>query len=454
LTVSPQPSHRSDLRDILALGVPAMLAQASQPLLNIGETAMIGRLSAEALAARAIGAAIVGTVYWIFAFLTFGTTSLIGHHYGAKDNKACGETYFHALFLALVGGLIIACLGAIFAEPLYRLMGADAAVAAQGADYFRLYILSAPLTLMIYCSVGFYRGIQNSTVPMLIAFTTTAMQLTFDYALVYGRIDLPPLGLVGAAVAACCSQLAGAILYLGLFFYSAQTARYRAIPWRITAAGLRPLFRIGQDLAIRTGALRLSLIFATSTAARMGAATLSAYEIIFQLFMLCSDVIDGLAIAGQALAAKYLGSGEKERAYRMGVTLTRCGIVAGLLFTASFVVAWNSIVEFFTTSSAVIALLTPGVMILVCLIQPLNGVVFVLDGFLIGARDTRYLMKAMLAGAAIMIPLAWSSLHFGWSLMGILLAITALMSWRGATNVSRFAGNAWQRSSSEPSPPS
>ena len=428
-----------------------MLAQASQPLLNIGETAMIGRLSAEALAARAIGAAIVGTVYWIFAFLTFGTTSLIGHHYGAKDSKACGETYLHALFLALVGGLLIACAGAIFAEPLYRLMGADAAVAAQGADYFRLYILSAPLTLLIYCSVGFYRGIQNATVPMLIAFTITTTQLALAYALIYGRFGLPPLGLVGAAVAACCSQLTGAILYLGLFFYSAGTVRYRAIRWRISAAGLRPLFRIGQDLAIRTGALRLSLIFATSTAARMGAATLSAYEIVFQLFMLCSDVIDGLAIAGQALAAKYLGSGEEYRAHRMGVTLTLCGIVAGLLFSVSFLAAWELIVEFFTTSSIVISLLTPGVMMLVCLIQPLNGVVFVLDGLLIGARDTRYLKKAMLVGAAIMIPLAWSSLHFGWGLMGILLSITALMSWRAATNVNRFVGNLWQRSSLEPS---
>lgn len=431
-----------------------MLAQASQPLLNIGETAMIGRLSAEALAARAIGAAIAGTVYWIFAFLTFGTTSLIGHHYGAKETKACSETYFHALFLALVGGLLIACAGAVFAQPLYRLMGADTTVAVQGADYFRIYILSAPLTLMIYCSVGFHRGIQNSTVPMLIAFTTTATQLALDYALIYGRFGLPPLGLFGAAIAACGSQLAGAMIYLGLFLYSAEMDKYRAIRWRVTAAGLRPLFRIGQDLAIRTGALRLSLIFATSTAARMGAATLSAYEIVFQLFMLCSDIIDGLAIAGQALAAKYLGAADKERAHRVGVILIRCGVVAGLLFTAGFVVAWSSIVEFFTTSSAVIALLSPGVMILICLIQPLNGVVFVLDGFLIGARDTRYLMKAMLAGAAIMIPLAWSSLHFGWGLLGILLSITALMTWRAATNVSRFVGNTWQRSSLEAPRPS
>ena len=423
-----------------------MLAQAGQPLLNIGETAMIGRLSAEALAARAVGAAIVGTVYWIFAFLTFGTTSLIGHHYGARNCRACGDTYIHSLFLALAGGLLIACGGAMFAEPLYQIMGAEAGVAAHGASYFRIYISSAPFTLSIYCAVGFFRGTQNTRVPMVMALAIATMQLILDYGLIYGRLGLPALGLTGAAVAAWCAQLIGAMAYFGLFLYSPQTAAYRAIPWRITIAGLRPLFRIGQELAIRTGALRLSLIFATSTAARMGAATLSAYEIVFQLFMLCSDVVDGLAIAGQALVAKYLGSGERARAYRMGVSLTLCGVTAGLLFAVSFALAWATIVKFFTTSVEVLALLTPGATILVCLIQPLNGIVFVLDGLLIGARDTRYLMWAMVAGAAIMIPLTWSARQFGWGLLGILLAIVTLMIWRAATNIGRFISAAWQRS--------
>ena len=82
-----------------------MLALASQPLLSIGDTAMIGRLGVEPLAARAVGAAIIGGIYWIFTFLSFGTTTLVGHHHGANDFQACGETYFHALCLALLGGI-------------------------------------------------------------------------------------------------------------------------------------------------------------------------------------------------------------------------------------------------------------------------------------------------------------------------------------------------------------
>jgi MATE family multidrug resistance protein len=420
-----------------------MFAQASQPILNIAETAMIGRLGATELAARAIGAAIIGSIYWVFAFLTFGTTTLIGHHFGAQDRPACGQTYLHALFVALVGGLAVAAAGIAFAEPLYRLLGAEAEVVERGAHYFRVYIASAPLTLMVYSSVGFYRGIQNARTPLLIAFIITALQLTLDYALIYGNLGLPALGLYGAAVAACVAQLGGATIYLALILTARQTADYRAVGWRITLVGLKPLFQIGQDLAIRTGALRLSLVFATSTAARLGAATLSAYEIVFQLFMLCSDVIDGVAIAGQALVAKHLGSHDRERAYRMGVTLTLAGFLAGLGFAFGFAAAWRAIAGFFTSGSEVISLLTSGVMLIVCALQPFNGLVFVLDGLLIGARDTRYLMWAMLAGAAILIAVAWSSLQFDWGLMGILSAISALMLWRSATNLSRFLSRKW-----------
>ncbi|MGH7818052.1 MAG: MATE family efflux transporter, partial [Candidatus Binatia bacterium] len=267
----PSSPPRSDLRDILGLGIPAMLAQTSQPILNIAETAMIGRLGAEDLAARAIGAAIIGSIYWVFAFLTFGTTTLIGQHFGAEDSKACGQTYLHALFLALTGGLVVASAGIALAEPLYQMLGAQAAVVERGANYFRIYIASAPLTLMIYSSVGFFRGMQNTRTPLLIAFVITAIQLVLDYGMIYGNFALPTLGLTGAAVAACSAQLIGATIYLALFLSSEQTADYRPVSWRITFAQLRPLFLIGQDLAIRTGALRLSLVFATSTAARMGA---------------------------------------------------------------------------------------------------------------------------------------------------------------------------------------
>jgi MATE family multidrug resistance protein len=279
---------------------------------------------------------------------------------------------------------------------------------------------------------------------MVVAICTNGLHLVWDYGLIYGNFGLPRLGLTGAAIAACIAQLIGALTYLLIFFSSRRTAGYRAIRWRIGGASLRPLFRIGRELAIRTGALRFSLIFATSTAARMGAVTLSAYEIAFQLFMFCSDVIDGLAVAGQALVAKHLGARRNELACRMGNTLVLCGALAGLLFALAFLGARDGIVHFFTKDPQVMLALSGGLFLLVALFQPLNGVVFVLDGLLIGARDTRFLMGAMLVGAlGIFVPISWLSLNYGWGLTGLLLGISALMLWRFLTNVYRFAGRKW-----------
>jgi putative MATE family efflux protein len=434
----------SHLKDILRLAVPAMLALASQPLLSIGDTAMIGRLGVEPLAARAIGAAIIGGIYWIFTFLSFGTTTLVGYHHGAQDFRACGETYFHALCLALCGGVGVALAGLLFAAPLYQLMGAAENVVNEGVPYFRIYIASAPFTFIFFASVGFFRGTLDTRTPMIIAFLISGTHLLLDYGLIYGHFGLPRMGLSGAAIAAWVGQLVGAVTCLGIFFFSRSTTAYRNAKWCISLTWIRPLFRIGSDLAIRTGALRGSLVFATSCAARMGASVLSAHEIAFQLMLLGSDVIDGLAVAGQALVAKYLGAAQKETAIAMGKTLILCGAVAGLIFGIVFLGAQDAIVSFFTNSTDVKLLLVGGVILLVALFQPLNGIVFVLDGLLIGARDTRFLMWAMLIGGlGIFVPISWISLHSGWGLTGIWAGVGTLMSWRLVTLLYRFFSRSW-----------
>jgi putative MATE family efflux protein len=441
--ISAPSSH---FRAIFRLAVPAMAALASQPILNTGETAMIGNLGAEPLAARAIGVSLIGTVYWLFAFLTFGSTTLIGRHYGARDFKACGATFFHALFLAVLGGTCIACLCIVFAGHLFAWMGAGPAVAQQGIPYFKFVVAAAPPALVCLAAVGFFRGIQDTRTPMAIAFFMAALQLAVDYVLLYGHWGAPRLGLIGAGLAVLLAQLAGASCYLMRFFLSRHTAPYRQTSWRFSIAGVRPLFRIGQDLALRTGALRGSLLFATAAATRMGAATLAAYEIAFQLFMLCSDIIDGLAVAGQALVARFLGSNQKDAAQQLGKVLIFSGMAGGLFFTLAFLGAQQTIIDFFTASPEVALYLSGGVFLLVALLQPLNGVVFVLDGFLIGARDTRYLMGAMLIGGfGIFLPISWLSLRYGWGLAGIVSGLAALMLWRLASNLYRFVDQSWMR---------
>src|SRR5260370_13708451 len=99
---------------------------------------MIGRLGVEPLAARAIASSLIGGIYWVFAFLIFGTTTLVGYHRGKNEPDVCGEICVQALFLALAGGAAVAALGILFAPRLYSWMGAGPDVLEQGVTYFRI----------------------------------------------------------------------------------------------------------------------------------------------------------------------------------------------------------------------------------------------------------------------------------------------------------------------------
>jgi putative MATE family efflux protein len=437
----PSSSH---LKDILRLAVPAMLAITSEPVFILADTAMIGRLGVEPLAARAIASSLIGGIYWVFAFLIFGTTTLVGYHRGTDEPEICGEICVQALFLAAVGGIAVAVLGILFAPQLYLWMGAGPDVLEQGAEYFRIRIAGTPFTFLLFACVGFLRGIQDTRTPMLIAFATNGLNGVLDYILIYGALGLPALELKGAAIATLVSQIMAGCVCLGMVFFSSYTAQYRLNRWRLNARRLISLSRIGRDLALRTGALRFSLVFATGTVARMGTVALSSHEIALQLFLLSSDTIDGIAVAGQTLAAKHLGARRSDAAYRMGKVLLLCGGAAGLVFGAAYFLLKPSLIAIFTRSPEVVETLGVAIFVLLALFQPVNGVVFASDGFLLGVHDTRYLMWAMLAGAlGIFVPIAWLSLHFEWGLAGVWIGLSLLMAWRLVTNLYRFYSKRW-----------
>jgi MATE family multidrug resistance protein len=446
-TISNQqePSTQSSQsREILELAIPAMLAIASEPILNLADTAMLGRLGVAPLAARAIASALIGGIYWIFTFLIFGTTTLVGRHRGANDPKACGEIYLHAILIAVLGGITVSFLFFLLAPHLYAAMGAKDAVLITGTSYFRVRIAGTPFTFLWFASVGFLRGIQNTRTPMLIALFVNGLNIALDYALIYGEFGFPSMGLLGAAIASVACQALGAGLSLWILFFSSYASEYGLTRWRFQPSRLRSLAFIGRDLAVRTGALRFSLIFATATASRMGVVFLSSHEIAFQLWIFCSDSVDGLAVAGQALVAKYLGANRAGKALQLGKTLILWGCSTGLVFGFGYFFFKGPLIHLFTKSPDVIQSLSIEIFPLLVLFQPLNGIVFVLDGVLIGAHDTRFLMWAMLIGSFIIyIPISWLSLQFGFGLFGVWVGLSLFMAYRMTTNLVRLLSRRW-----------
>jgi putative MATE family efflux protein len=200
---------------------------------------------------------------------------------------------------------------------------------------------------------------------------------------------------------------------------------------------------MGSHIVVRTGSLLLSFIIAGAVLARVGAGSLAAHQIAFQLFIFLALVLDALAIAGQVIVGRMLGAGDADGAMAAARRMcawsvgTGCVLALVLLATADVIPRW------FTSDPGVLDRaheLWP----LFALMQPVGALVFALDGVLLGAGDTRYLAIAMAFSAlGVFVPIALLALHLGWGVVGVWWGLNALMLARLATIGARFVSRRW-----------
>jgi Na+-driven multidrug efflux pump len=211
---------------------------------------------------------------------------------------------------------------------------------------------------------------------------------------------------------------------------------------RPVLAEMRPLVRIGGEIAIRTTALLGSFLVAGAVLARVGAPSLAAHQIAFQLFIFLALVLDALAIAGQIMVGRMLGAGDAAGARAAAGRMIGWAVLAGTAFALVLLPLGGVIPRAFTSDPAVLERARE-VWPLFALMMPANGAVFALDGILIGAGDTRFLMWGMLSAAALYVPIALLALSEGWGIVGVWCGLLGLIGVRLLTCGARFLGSRW-----------
>ncbi|GAA2476259.1 MATE family efflux transporter [Streptomyces thermolineatus] len=422
-------STRRHDREILALALPAFGALVAEPLFVLVDSAVVGHLGTPQLAGLGVAAALLTSAVNVFVFLAYATTAAVARRLGAGDLAAALRQGIDGIWLAVLLGALVLAAALPLAPPLVELFGASATAAPHAVTYLRVSALGVPAMLVVLAATGVLRGLQNTRTPLVVAVAGFGANAVLNVALVYGA----GLGIAGSAWGTVLAQWGMAAAYLTVVV---RGARRHGVPLRPDAPGIRASATAGVPLLVRTLSLRAVLMIATAVAARLGDADVAAHQVVLGLWSLLAFALDAIAIAGQAIIGRHLGADDAEGARDACRRMVRWGVVSGAVLGVLLALARPAVVPLFTSDAAVRAELMPALLV-VALVQPVSGVVFVLDGVLMGAGDGPFLAGAMLVTLVAFAPAALAVLALGggltalWWAMGLFMLVRmASLGWR------------------------
>ena len=427
-------------RDILKLALPALGALIAEPLFLMLDSVMIGHLGTVPLAGLGIASAVLQTIVGLMVFLAYSTTPAVARKFGAGDARSAVSVGIDGMWLALGLGAVLATAGYLATPWLVSWFNAPADVAAQATIYLGISMGGLPAMLIVFAATGLLRGLQNTVTPLWSAGAGFGANALLNYIFIYGF----GWGIGGSAAGTVVAQwgMVGAYVLIVARLARRHDARLR--PQRDGVAGNA---RSGGWLLLRTVSLRLTLLLTVAVATSLGTEELAGWQIAFTMFSFAAFALDALAIAAQALIGLALGR-DDPRAARLVLRRTLAwgawfGVIVGALIGGL-----SGVIGLMFTGSADLAALVMPALIVLAVAQPICGMVFVLDGVLMGAGDAKYLAIVGLLNLVPTLPALWlvAVLHptGAWGLVWVAICFFGLyMVVRLVTLGARIRTDAW-----------
>lgn len=423
-------------RKILNLAVPNIISNISIPMLGIVDMALMGHLESDAyIGAIALGSLIFNFLYWGLGFLRMGTSGFTAQAWGRGDMPETIMVFARAAFIALAMSAVLL----LFQKPIENLsflvLKGDTRVEELAMAYFRIRVWAAPAALGQFALLGFFLGMQNARLPMIVLVSTNLINVVFNYIFVM-RMGM---GSDGVALGTVIAQYSG--LMIALFYFRKNFSHlfqhwsYRAtVRW----TKLREFLMVNKDIFIRT--MCLVIVFSIFTARSASTDVMSEGQetilavnsLLMQFFMFFSFLIDGFAHAAEALTGRFIGAGDRKALEKSVRLLFIWGTAISLFFTLLYLLGGNAIFGLLTNNAKVIANAKP-YFFWVIIIPMVSYTAFLWDGIYIGATAGKEMRNAMLFSTLVIFFPAYILASRFMGNQGLWFAFILFMAARGLT---------------------
>jgi MATE family multidrug resistance protein len=417
-------------RSILRLAIPNIVSNITVPLVGIADLAILGHLKDNPenyIGAIALGGMIFNFIYAIFSFLRMGTTGFTAQAFGAKDKVESSLIFARSMMVALAGGILLIMIQVPIDWFTFSILDSSELVEGLASEYFFIRIWAAPATLGLLALNGWFLGMQNARVPMVIAVLINVLNVAANYTFVYGfgmKAD-------GVAWGTLIAQYTGLVLGLVLFMrYYGSILKHWNYQAMIQLKALKRFFMVNRDIMIRTIMLILAFSFFTAHSAKMGDDMLAINTLLLQFLLLFSYFLDGFAYAAESLAGKFYGAGDHNSLRKFIKNIFVWGVVISIPFSLAYFIAGRNILFILTDHPEVINQASPFLFWLG--IVPLASfAAFIWDGIFTGCTATAAMRNTMIiATLVIYIPLNYI-LPSDWGNHSLWLALMVFMLARG-----------------------
>ena len=387
-------------KQILQIALPSIVSNITVPLLGLVDVAIVGHMgSAVYIGAIAVGAMIFNLIYWLFGFLRMGTSGMTSQALGRRDLAEVMRLFLTSLAVGVGIALCFIILQWPLRELALLLMHPTADVLPLAVIYFNICIWGAPAMMGISSLNGWFIGMQNTRIPMLVSIVQNVVNILVSLVLVLGL----EMKIEGVAWGTVIAQWTGFALAIALWYgYYGRLRRHveGSGGWLVGRSSLKRFFVVNRDIFLRTLFLVAVNLFFTAAGARQGAVILSVNTLLMQLYLLFSYVMDGFAYAGEALGGRYYGA-HNAQAFRDVVRRVFVwGTVMVVFFTFLYGIGGTSFLQLLTDEPSVVA--ASRQYFFWALFIPVSGMVaFVWDGIFIGITATRGMLLSSLLATVV-----------------------------------------------------
>lgn len=353
-------------KNIIKIGLPLLASQMSHYLMNLADTAMVGRLGVEQLAAISMSS----LFFYIFAVLVWpisiGAQAISSRRFGKLNDSPAPDKENLYIFTgqvldnAIITGAILGIVGiiALGAAPMVlTLLIKDKTLLPYSLGYLSIMRWVFPIIGITSAFTGFLSGIRSTKIIMITTLIPNFLNIFLNYLFIFGKFGMPVMGIKGAALGTLLANGTAPIILIIYILNSKSIQKYQVFHFKkLDLIMIKKIVKFSYPAALQNGAAFAIFLLYQSMVGGIGTVYLAATHIVFSMYRINKTIAGGLARGASILTGNALGVNDYKKANEIIIAMEKIAAVVGLLILGSVLIFPQYIVSIYTTDEQTITI--------------------------------------------------------------------------------------------------